>query len=242
MRVETRFAACPAGSLALQAAPTPSATFRSLARIVVEGNLRFSLETATQMGDHRFDDRLLDLSAPGIERQVTCARHYAGLLRGIPLAQLSPDQGQTLVRAVFSSGVFAEGWAVYAEQVMVRAGYGGPEVHLQQLKMRLRVTLNAILDQGIQGGNMTEAQAMALMMDQGFQEEGEAAGKWKRACLSSTQLSTYFVGATEMDDLRAATEAKAKRSGQAFDLKAYHDALLSHGTVAPKYLRSLLGL
>jgi uncharacterized protein (DUF885 family) len=160
----------------------------------------------------------------------------------VQLALSNRYQGPTLVRAVFSSGLFAEGWAVYAEQVMVKAGYGGPEVHLQQLKMRLRVAINAILDQKIQGGDMTQAQAMALMVEQGFQEEGEAAGKWKRACLSSTQLSTYFVGASEMDDLRAAAEAKAKRAGKAFDQKAFHDALLSHGTLPPKYARKLMGL
>ena len=160
----------------------------------------------------------------------------------VQLALSNRYQGATMVRAVFSSGLFAEGWAVYSEQLMARAGYGGREVHLQQLKMRLRVAINAILDQKIQAGSMTEAQAMALMMEQGFQEEGEAAGKWKRACLSSTQLSTYFVGASEMDDLRAASEAKAKRAGKGFDLKAHHDALLSHGTLAPKYARMLMGL
>lgn len=160
----------------------------------------------------------------------------------VQLALSNRYKGATLVRAVWSSGLFAEGWAVYGEQLMARAGYGGPEVHLQQLKMRLRVAINAILDQKIQAGDMTEAQAMTLMMASGFQEEGEAAGKWKRACLSSTQLSTYFVGAAEMDDLRAAAEARAKRSGKAFDQKAYHDALLSHGTLAPKYARMLMGL
>jgi len=151
-------------------------------------------------------------------------------------------QGPTLVRAIYASGLFAEGWAVYGEQVMARAGYGGPEVHLQQLKMRLRVTINAILDQGVHAGAMTEAEALTLMREQGFQEEGEAVGKWKRACLSSAQLSTYYVGAAEMDDLRAAAEARAKREGKALNLKAYHDQLLSYGTVAPRFVRTLMGL
>ena len=151
-------------------------------------------------------------------------------------------QGPTLVRAVFSSGLFAEGWAVYGEQVMARMGFGGPEVRLQQLKMRLRVTINAILDQKIHTAGMTEAQALKLMMDEGFQEEGEAVGKWKRACLTSTQLSTYFVGAAEMDDLRAAAEARAKRERKPFDQKAYHDQVLGFGTLAPKFVRRLMGL
>lgn len=151
-------------------------------------------------------------------------------------------KGDTVVRSLFSSGTFAEGWAVYSEQTMARAGFGGPEVRMQQLKMRLRGIINAILDQKVHTQGMTEAEALKLMEEQGFQEEGEAVGKWKRACLSATQLSTYFVGATEMDDLRAAAEARARRQGKAFDVKAYHDQLLSYGTIPPKHVKTLMGL
>ncbi len=42
---------------------------------------------------------------------------------------------------------------------------------------------------------------MALMTERGFQEDGEAAGKWRRAQLTSAQLSTYYVGYTEVSDL-----------------------------------------
>ena len=68
---------------------------------------------------------------------------------------------------------------------MADAGYGGPEVKMQQLKMRLRMIINAIIDQKIHTAGMTEDEAMELMMEEGFQEEGEAAGKWRRACLTS---------------------------------------------------------
>jgi uncharacterized protein (DUF885 family) len=125
---------------------------------------------------------------------------------------------------------------------MAKAGFGGPEVRMQQLKMRLRAIINAILDQKLHTQGMTEAEGLKLMMEQGFQEEGEAVGKWKRACLSATQLSTYFVGASEMDDLRAAAEAKAKKAGKPFNVKAYHDQLLGYGTIAPKHVKVLMGL
>ena len=81
---------------------------------------------------------------------------------------------------------------------MAGLGFGGLPVRLQQLKMQLRMSLNAILDQLVHCEDMTEAEAMALMTGRGFQEEGEAAGKWRRALLTSTQLSTYFVGYTEV--------------------------------------------
>ncbi len=160
----------------------------------------------------------------------------------LQLAKSNTYRGNTAVRSIFSSGIFTEGWAVYSEKVMAQAGFGGPEVRMQQLKMRLRVTINAILDQKIHTQGMTESEALALMKEEGFQEEGEAVGKWKRACLTSTQLSTYFVGAAEMDDLRAAAEAKAKRKGVPFNLCDYHDEVLSHGSPAPKFLRLLMRL
>jgi uncharacterized protein (DUF885 family) len=108
------------------------------------------------------------------------------------------------VRAIFQSGTFVEGWAVYCEQMMAEQGYGGPEVKMQQLKMGLRAICNAILDQSIHAGNMNEKEALDLMMKQAYHQEGEAVPKWKRARLTSAQLSTYFVGATEDLDLRAA--------------------------------------
>ncbi len=145
----------------------------------------------------------------------------------------------TLVRAIFQSGSFIEGWAVYSERVMAESGFGGPETHLQQLKMRLRVVCNAILDQKIHMAGMTKEEGLALMMQRGFQEEGEAVAKWQRAQLSYTQLATYFVGAAEHDDMRAAAE---KKFGADFNLKKYHDLVLSAGSPAVKFVREEVGL
>jgi uncharacterized protein (DUF885 family) len=144
----------------------------------------------------------------------------------------------TLVRAIFSSGLFAEGWAVYTEKIMADAGFGGPEVHMQQLKMRLRVIINSIIDQKIHTEGMTEQDAMAMMMNEGYQEDGEAAGKWRRACLTSTQLSTYFVGSAEVEGIRAAYEAKNKK----VDVQKMNDTILSFGTPSPKYIKRSMGL
>ena len=157
----------------------------------------------------------------------------------LQLAHANEFRAPTLVRAIFRSGPFIEGWAVYCEQVMAEQGYGGPEVKMQQLKMRLRAIANAILDQSIHAGNMTEKEAMDLMMKETFQQEGEAVAKWKRARLTSAQLSTYFVGATEHLDLRAAEE---KKLGKDFDLKKYNDQVISYGSPPVKYVRELMGL
>ena len=157
----------------------------------------------------------------------------------LQLAHANKFRAPTLVRAIFQSGTFVEGWAVYCEQMMAEEGYGGPEVKMQQLKMRLRAICNAILDQSIHAGNMTEQQAMDLMMKEGHQQEGEAVAKWKRARLTSAQLSTYFVGVTEQLDLR---ERAKTRRGTSFDLKNYNDQVISFGSPPAKYVRELMGL
>src|SRR5881392_3803787 len=157
----------------------------------------------------------------------------------LQLARANEFRAPTLVRAIFQSGAFVEGWAVYCEQVMAEQGYGGPEVKMQQLKMRLRAICNAILDQSIHAGNMSEKEAMDLMTKEDYQQEGEAVAKWKRARLTSAQLSTYFVGVTEHLDLRGRAKAKA---GASFDQKKYNDQVISYGSPPVKYVRELMGL
>ena len=157
----------------------------------------------------------------------------------LQLAHSNEFKAPTLVRAVFQSGTFVEGWAVYTEQLMAETGYGGPEVKMQQLKMRLRAICNAILDQSIHAGNMSEQEAMNLMTKEAFQEEGEAVAKWKRARLTSAQLSSYFVGVSEHLDLRERAKAKA---GDSFDLRKYNDTVISFGSPPVKYVRELMGL
>ncbi|MBA3694446.1 MAG: DUF885 domain-containing protein [Acidobacteria bacterium] len=157
----------------------------------------------------------------------------------LQLMHANKFKAPTMIRALFGSGSFIEGWAVYAEQLMAEKGYGGAEVEMQQLKMKLRVIINAIIDQKIHTAGMTEKEAIAFMMNEGFQEEGEAAGKWKRAQLSSTQLSTYYVGSVEVNDIRRAYEAKNKGKK---DLQKMHDEMLSFGSPAAKYVKEMMGL
>ncbi|MFO0677822.1 MAG: DUF885 domain-containing protein [Polyangiaceae bacterium] len=138
------------------------------------------------------------------------------------------------VRAVFGNGAFEEGWAVYTEWLMAKYGFGGPKVRLMREKMVLRLAANAILDASVHAGTMTEKEALDLMMKEAFQEEGEAVGKWKRARLTSAQLTTYYYGFSEFAKLRAVVEKKP-----GFKERTYHDALLSHGAPSMKVTRSL---
>ena len=143
------------------------------------------------------------------------------------------------LRAVLGSGPMIEGWGVYAEQMMIEQGYlnHDPLMKLINLKWYLRGITNAIIDSAIHVDGMTRDEAMKLMIEGGFQEEREAAGKWVRAQLTSAQLSTYFVGYQEHIELRSAVEDEW---GDEFTLRRYHDQALSYGSPPVKFIRALM--
>ncbi|MCL2581889.1 MAG: DUF885 domain-containing protein [Streptosporangiales bacterium] len=147
--------------------------------------------------------------------------------------------GATRLRAATLSGPFIEGWAAYTEELMAGHGYPGEgdprAVKMQMLKMRLRTTINSILDARVHAHGMTETEAMELMTVRGFQEEGEAAGKWRRALLTSAQLSTYYVGYTEISDL-----ARELLAGPGATPRSVHDRMLAHGSPPVRLLRTVL--
>lgn len=173
------------------------------------------------------------------------------------------NRGSSLVRRVFRSGLFAEGWAVYVTQVMLDRGYAGDDeaLWLVHWKFYLRAVTNAIIDVRIHCDGMTTEDAVALMVDGAFQEESEARAKDERARLSSTQLSTYFLGSLGMWDLedaarrRAAVAAGAGAGADAvpsprvvggypstpgFDERAHLEAVISHGAPPIPLLRRIL--
>ncbi len=151
------------------------------------------------------------------------------------LQLMHSNRFQSPVRAVLSSGPFVEGWATYTEWLMAKYGFGGPKVRMMQQKMVLRLSANAVLDFETHAGNLDEKGALALMTQDAFQEEGEAVGKWKRARLTSAQLSTYFYGYSQMRALRSQFDQKA-----GFSERKYNDALISHGSPSIRHLKDLM--
>jgi uncharacterized protein (DUF885 family) len=175
---------------------------------------------------HMIHNIMVHEAMPGHAVQLQHSRRFAGA---------------TPVRAAWRSGSFVEGWAVYAEQVMNAHGYPGEgnpaALRTQRLKGKLRTIINAIMDTRVHCLGMTEAEAMALMTGAGYQEEGEAAGKWRRVLLTSTQLSTYYVGFLEVDGLAA----DLRREHPGWPERQMHDAMLAHASPPARHLRTLLG-
>ncbi len=163
----------------------------------------------------------------------------------LQLAHAARAQTPTRVRRFGFSGVFVEGWAVYAEELLLDNGYAPEDspqsalaIRLQQLKMQARMAINTILDIRVHSMEMSEDEALRLMTFRGFQEEGEAIGKWRRALLTAGQLPTYFVGYQAVrsiaNDLRVVHPDWSDRK--------VHDLMLSHGSPAPRHLRTLIGI
>lgn len=191
------------------------------------------------------------------ERVRSFYREYnATLLHGLTIHEAMPGHvlqlahaatldTPTRVRRFGFSGVFVEGWAVYAEELLLDHGYAATDspraalaIRLQQLKMQARMAINTILDIRVHSMEMTEEEGLRLMTFRGFQEEGEAIGKWRRALLTAGQLPTYFVGYRAVkaiaDDLRVLHPDWSERQ--------IHDLVLAHGSPAPRHLRSLIGI
>lgn len=149
------------------------------------------------------------------------------------------NRNPSLIRKILASGVFIEGWAVYTEQMMLDQGYGNGDLNLrmQQLKFYLRAILNAILDHRMHCDNMSDDDAVKLLVERGHQTEGEAVAKVLRCKQQSCQLSTYFVGRMAFYKLRQRVQ---RAHGEHFNLAKYHEAVLSHGSIPVKFLPELV--
>ena len=149
------------------------------------------------------------------------------------------NQSPSVIKTLFSNGAMIEGWAVYSERMMLESGYGenSPEMWLMYYKWNLRTVCNTILDYSVHVLGMTEAQAKDLLINQAFQTQAEADGKWQRVQYSSVQLASYFSGFSEILDLR---EQLKKQQGDKFNLKQFHEQFLSYGSAPVGMIKNMM--
>ncbi len=149
------------------------------------------------------------------------------------------NRNPSIVRNVFPNSGFVEGWGVYCMELMNELGFrsGSPRFDLTWKKYYLRILTNAILDSGMHREGMTESEALRLLIGDGFQEESEAAIKWRRAMINPGYLSTYFAGYLEIRQLRLEAE---RTLGDRFNLRDFHEKLLRQGALPPRLAREAL--
>jgi len=157
--------------------------------------------------------------------------HYAQLVYA--------NKAPSLIKSIFGNNPMIEGWAVYSELIMLENGYGNnePEMWLMYYKWNLRSVCNTILDYKVHVSNISESEAKNMLINEAFQQEAEAAGKWRRAKLTSVQLSSYFGGFNEIVKLR---EEIKKIDDKYFTLKGFNEEFLSFGSAPINEIRSIM--
>ena len=104
-------------------------------------------------------------------------------------------------------------------------------------KWNLRTVCNTILDYSVHVNNFSKEEALNLLVNEAFQQQAEAEGKWKRVTLTQVQLCSYFTGFSEIYAFR---EEYKKLKGAAFDLKKFHEKFLSYGSAPVKNIREMM--
>jgi uncharacterized protein (DUF885 family) len=160
--------------------------------------------------------------------QVDTATHetYPGHHLQLSIARRHPS----VVRKATGPAIFAEGWALYAEELMNELGMYSDEERLMQLEWTLVRAARIVIDVGLHTKGMTFDQGVAFLTDKVHLEHALAMSEVKRYTETPTQPSSYLVGRQKILALR---ERAKKEWGEKFTLKRFHDELLSHGTIAP---------
>ncbi len=148
------------------------------------------------------------------------------------------NRSASMIKTILGNGATIEGWACYVERMMIEQGFhDSPEMLLFYYKWNLREACNFILDYNVHCNNWSEKEVRNLLVNEAFQQETEAAEKYKRVTLSQVQLTSYFTGLTEIYELREELRAKLDKR---FTLKKFHEKFLSFGSAPVKEIRTLL--
>lgn len=186
----------------------------------------------------RVDSKLREYNTYGLQ-ELTIHEAMPGHYVQLEYANDVQPKGRRLLRNIYGNTPYVEGWAVYVQQLLSDEGYlnNSPELRLTFLKQMLRVITNAILDVRLQTQEMTDQDALDLMIKQAYQEKEEATAKLQRAQLSSCQLPTYFVGWRGWLQVR---DEYKKRKGSDFKLAEFHERALKESAVPLPVLGRLL--
>ncbi len=139
------------------------------------------------------------------------------------------------VRREFATSLFAEGWALYCEELMYDKGfYTKPETRVLQLKDQLWRACRVVIDVGLHTNRMSFNKAVDMLVDVAKLEKTNAIAEVKRYTYTPTQPMTYILGKMEILKLR---DDFKKLKGKAFNLKKFHDQLLSYGTIPIQMVR-----
>lgn len=133
-----------------------------------------------------------------------------------------------------------EGWAHYTEEMMWNAGISeDPRVHVGQLQNALLRNVRSLCTIGLHTKGMTVEQCRQMFIDKAFQDEANAEQQAVRGTFDPMYLA-YTTGKLVIYEMRRDLEAEAKAEGKPFDVKAFHDAVLSYGGAPLSAIRAAM--
>lgn len=174
------------------------------------------------------DDLLREHNWVGLEN-TSVHESYPGHHLQFSIANCNPKSA-TLPRLMNESSVFYEGWALYCEQLMQEQGFLKSKEHrFVMLKDRLWRALRIIIDVKTQTGKMSYDEAADLMVRELHFPRPQACGDLNWYSQSPSAPMGYALGWSIINGLR---EREQKRLGSKFNLRAFHDKLLSAGSIS----------
>lgn len=144
----------------------------------------------------------------------------------------------TKTRKLFATSSNAEGWAHYAEQMMLEEGFGDgdPKIRLAQLSEALLRDCRFVAGIKMHTQNQTVEQAARLFVDKGFQEPANAYEEARRGAYDPTYLY-YTAGKLQIYKLR--DDYKRAHGGE-YSLEKFHTEFIKQGAIPVKLLRKSL--
>ncbi len=189
----------------------------------------------------------IDPALPADRQQELLAAHCYTAVRAICLHETFPGHHLQLwcaklyatpIRKQFASTLYAEGWALYCEELMEETGFfDTPELGLWQLKNSMWRAIRIMIDVGLHCGQLNLESAAQLLVDRAGLEPNTALGEVRRYTTSPTQPSSYMLGRNRIVEMRRNTE---KDLGDRFNLREFHDRLMRFSSVSPYFLPASL--
>jgi uncharacterized protein (DUF885 family) len=142
------------------------------------------------------------------------------------------------VRSLFGDGVYTEGWGSFSERLMLDLGWGGPPERLAHYKKQLENIARLIADIVVHTEDWDEAQLARFLTDEALLDAQFASNMWRRAMLSSPQLTTYHLGYRDIH----AIWLQWRRQNPDRPLREFVDGMLALGAVpVGEYAKIMLG-
>jgi uncharacterized protein (DUF885 family) len=146
-----------------------------------------------------------------------------------------------MIRRVMGFGAYAEGWALYSEQVVQEMGFykGEPLNELGYIHDALLRSARLVCDSGLHHLKWSRERAIAEMRAIEGDPEPLAAQEIERYSVWPGQACSYMVGKVTILRLR---DKARKALGAKFDPRTFHDAVLTSGSMPLTALENVVDL